>query len=90
MDKDPLFKDYELADYQFVVVNKWTLTPLVWKFEETKTAGSLYYGRNKQIELEDPESIGKTLSLYLSSSPTVPMGIDVTGPNSLNVWLNKI
>ena len=88
MDQDPLYKDYQLADYTFIVVNKKTLTPLRWKFEDTQTAGTLIYGKNKQIELNDPFEIGKELSNYLSSRPEVPTGIEMTENNSITQWLN--
>lgn len=88
MDNDPLYKDYELADYTFIVVNKKTLTPLRWKFEDTQKKGTLIYGKNKQIELNDPFEIGKELSNYLSSRPEVPTGIEVTENNSITQWLN--
>ena len=88
MDQDPLYKDYQLADYTFIVVNKKTLTPLRWKFEDTQTAGTLIYGKNKQIELNDPFEIGKELSNYLSSRPEVPTGIEMTENNSITKWLN--
>ena len=88
MDKDPLFKDYKLADYTFIVVNKKTLTPLTWIFEDTQKTGTLVYGKNKQIELQDPFEFGKQLSIYLSSRPKVPEGINM-GNNSITEWLNK-
>lgn len=90
MDKDPIFKDYKLADYKFIVVNKFTLTPLVWKFEDTQKTGTLVYGRKQQIELEDPFKLGEELHSYLSSRPKVPMGISETGPNDLRKWLNTL
>lgn len=90
MDKDPIFKEYRLADYRFIVVNKRTLTPLVWLFEDTKKEGTLTYGKNKQIELEDPFQLGQTLSLYLSSRPAAPLGIDTTHSNSIIKWLNSM
>ena len=90
MDKDEYFRDYKLADYKFIVVNRKTLTPLVWEFKDTTTLGTLYYGKNKQIEMRDPEDIGEELSSYLTSRPKVPMGISETGPNDLKEWLNKI
>ena len=31
MDKDEYFKDFKLLDYRFIVVNRRTLTPLVWE-----------------------------------------------------------
>ena len=90
MDKDEYFRDYKLADYKFIVVNRKTLTPLVWEFKDTTTLGTLYYGKNKQIEMRDPEDIGEELSSYLTSRPKVPMGISETGSNNLKEWLNKI
>ena len=39
--RDNYFKDFELMDYRFIVVNKNTLTPLVWEFPYTKTVGPL-------------------------------------------------
>ena len=48
MDRDPVYKDYELADYRFIVVNKKTLTPLVWKFEDTKRL-ALTYGKDNRL-----------------------------------------
>ena len=90
MDKDEYFKDFELLDYMFIVVNRRTLTPLVWNCPLTRFVGTLYFGKNKQIEMRDPEDIGKELSFYLSSRPKVPMGINETGLNDLEYWLNKL
>lgn len=89
MDADPIYKDYKLADYTFVVVNKTTLTPLKWTFEDTQKKGTLIYGRKTQIELEDPFELGKSLSNYLSSRPPVPFDIKLTESNSITEWLNK-
>ena len=41
MSNDPYFKDFTLEDYRFIVVNKDSLTPLVWKFPLTKSKGTL-------------------------------------------------
>lgn len=90
LNRDEYFKDFKLADYKFIVVNRKTLTPLVWEFKDTTTLGTLYYGKNKQIEMRDPEDIGKELSSYLTSRPKVPMGISETGLNDLEYWLNKL
>ena len=90
MDKDEYFKDFELLDYMFIVVNRRTLTPLVWNCPLTRFIGTLYFGKNKQIEMRDPEDIGKELSFYLSSRPKVPMGINETSSNNLEEWLNKL
>lgn len=89
LDKSEEFKDYELCDYRFVVVNRKTLTPLVWKFPDTQTYGPLVYGKENQIKMPDPLDLGKELSFYLSSRPPAPIGIQVAGENDIVEWLNK-
>ena len=89
MDRDPFFRDYKLTNYTFVVVNKKTLTPLAWEFEDTQKMGTLVYGKHQQIELQDPFELGKQLSIYLSSRPQVPEGINIGSSNSITQWLNK-
>lgn len=90
MDKDPIYKDYILADYRFIVINKRTLTPLVWVFPDTRKNGTLFYGKKSQIELDDPCELGTKLYHYLSSRPKVPLGIDETDSNNLCNWLNTL
>ena len=89
MDKDPYFKDFELDDYRFIVVNKKTLTPLVWKFDDTKKYGTLVYGPNKEYILRDPYEIAKELDMYLKINSKVPIGINLTSDNNIITWLNK-
>lgn len=90
LDRDEYFKDFTLSDYKFIVVNRKTLTPLVWDCPFTIAKGTLTFGKNNQIEMRDPFEIGKELHHYLTSRPKVPMGINETGLNDLNVWLNTL
>jgi len=90
MDMDEQFKDYTLADYTFAVVNKKTLVPLTWKYPDTQKTGTLVYGKQKQIELEDPFKLGQRLSYYLSSRPIVPVDIYADTTNDITLWLNKL
>lgn len=90
LDRDEEFKDYKLENYRFIVVNKRTLTPLVWQFAATKVIGTRIYGKERTIELQDPFELGKELSIYLSSRPPVPLGINLTEDNDIIEWLNKI
>ena len=90
MDKDEYFKDFKLLDYDFIVVNRRILVPLVWTCPFTQAVGTLKFGKNNQIEMRSPFVIGEELSSYLTSRPKVPMGISETGPNDLREWLNKI
>lgn len=79
MDADPYFKDFVLDDYRFIVVNKVTLTPLVWKFPLTKTMGTLVDDKGNLYR--DPFEIGKELRGYLDLRPQVPNGINKDGIN---------
>lgn len=88
LDKDDYFKDFKLLDYKFIVVNRRTLTPLVWDFPFTQALGTLKFGKNNQIEMRDPFEIGKELNYYISNRPKVPIGINVDSSNDLGKWLN--
>lgn len=90
MDKDEYFKDFKLLDYDFIVVNKRTLTPLVWNCPFTRAQGTLKFGKNDQIEMRSPFVIGKELNSYLTSRPKVPIGISETGTNDLRNWLYEL
>lgn len=90
VQRHPEFAGYTVLPYKFIVVNKFTLTPLVWDFEDTCTYGTLYYGKDKQIECRDPFELGKELHYYLTVHPNVPKGINVNGSNSLIRWLNTL
>ena len=90
MDKDEYFKDFKLLDYDFIVVNRRTLTPLVWECPFTQAVGTLKFGRREQIEMRSPFEIGEELSYYISSRPRVPAGIKEDGNNDLRKWLNTL
>lgn len=85
MDKDDYFKDFKLADYRFIVVNKETLTPLVWVFNNTTNKDTLI--TKEGIELRHPFVIGKELYSYLQHAPRVPNGISLTSPNIIDNYI---
>ncbi len=85
MDKDPYFKDFELADYRFIVVNKKTLTPLVWIFEGTKSTDD-FITKDGRV-FRHPFVVGKELNDYLINKPIVPSGIDLIKPNKIEDWV---
>jgi hypothetical protein len=63
---------------------------LVWDFEDTFEKGELVYGKDKQIVLRDPQTIGEELKYYLDSGATMPKDINKDTSNSLNKWLNTL
>lgn len=86
--KDDYFKDFSFENYRFIVVNKNTLTPLVWEFPLTKSVGTLVDDNGK--EYRDPFEIGKELQGYLDCKPQVPNGITMEGVNTIKCLKEKI
>jgi hypothetical protein len=91
LEQDDYFKDFKLLDYHFIVVNRTTLTPLVWVYSDTQALGTLRYGINNQIECRDPFTIGKELDYYLKNpNVKMPINIHVDKPNNLKDWLKTL
>lgn len=90
LDRDPYFKDFELANYKFIVVNKRNKRPLVWKFINTTQLGDMVFGKEGKLLLRDPFTIGKELKYYLDSNAQVPIGISESEDNDISEWLNKL
>ena len=91
VDNDDYFKDFEIEDFTFIVVNRNTLTPLTWRYSDTKTYGTLNYGINNQIIIRDPFEIGKELNYYLKYPELkVPQGITTDRTNSLVKYLKEM
>lgn len=88
LDKDPYFKDFKLANYRFMVINRKALTPLIWEFGSTQSIVDITL-QNGTI-LRDPLTIGRELSYYLVNKPEVPVGIDLVKPNRLEDWFKKV
>ena len=77
MNKDPYYKDFKLADYTFLVVNRNTLTPLAWVDSKTQASGTVIYKTEggKKITIRDPYEIGKEIVLYKTENPRYPKNV---------------
>lgn len=80
LEKDDYFKDFELLDYRFIVINGDSLKPLVWVFEDTKKYGALEYNN---VKYADPFILGQELNYYLNNKVTQPIYIREDKPNSI-------
>ena len=87
LDRDPYFKDFKMLNYRFIVVNKKTLTPLVWEFPLTYAVGDLV-DENGTV-FRHPFEIGKELQGYLNFRPPVPNGINKDGVNIIKCLTEK-
>lgn len=90
LSKDDYFKDFKLLDYRFIVVNRKTLTPLVWECNFTQSKGEIHLGNKDQIILRSPLVIGAELNTYLKYKPIVPLGISTNKPNNLREYINMM
>lgn len=77
MNEDPYYKDFKLANYQFLVVNRNTLTPLAWYDSKTQVQGNVVYKTDsgKKIVIRDPYVIGQEIISYKQESPMYPHGV---------------
>ena len=85
--KDSYFKDYTILNYRFIVVNKESLTPLVWEFPLTFSVGELIDEQGNIFR--HPFTIGKELKAYLDCKPPVPNGISIDGVNIIKCLSKK-
>ena len=86
--QDDYFKDFTFSNYRFIVVNKNSLLPLVWKDPNTHMKGTIKL-RNNSIILRDPFEIGEELTDYLITKPLYPFGIKSDGDNDIAEWIEK-
>lgn len=90
LDKHPIYKDYTLLDYRFIVISKGTKIPLVWEDTDTQKLGDRYYGKNNNIVCKDWRKTLLNLHIYLNGTTDVPLNIEKNNLNNLQMWLNNI
>lgn len=87
LDKDPVYKDYKLANYKFIVISRNTRKPLVWEYPDTQAITSCTYGKRGQYECKNWRTIVKELHYYMENHSEFPIGIAEV--NNIKGWLNK-
>lgn len=90
IQEDDYYSGFKILPYIDIVICRNSLIPLVWYSYFTFDRGPLYFGKNKQIVMRDPQDIGYELYTYLNNSPEVPMGINLTKGNDLEKWFNTL
>lgn len=81
------FKDFKIEPFRFIVINRYTLTPLVWEFNLTDYVGDIV--DDKGNVSRDPFTIGTELHYYLEEKPHVPKNIDTLHPNLIACYRPK-
>lgn len=92
IEKDDYFKDFRVMDYRFIVVNRKTLTPLVWIWRHTFSDITVEIPNSKgyPYRLRNFKEIGRELHHYLETQQTVPNDITLTGDNDIAMWINRM
>lgn len=72
---DEYFKDFKLLDWHFIVVNRNTCKPFVWKYNKTQSLGEVTFTTDSgyTFRWRDPYVIGKELNDYLTEKPEYPV-----------------
>ena len=85
ISKDEYFKDFTVGTFKFIVVNKISRNPLVFRDEKCAVEGdiTLTFNGGRNFVLRDPVTIGKELQEYLNSQSTVPSGIELNHSNNI-------
>lgn len=75
MNEDPVFKEYKLLPYKFIVVNRKNCKPMAWDFPLTEAVGEIKITAPSGyvITWRDPFVIGKELRYYLDNNLELPI-----------------
>ena len=85
---DDYYKDFKIADFDFVCVNKESLTPICWKFNPQIDKKEVEYENG--INFCDPIKVGAELYSYLINNPKVPSGIDLLSSNNIEDFIKMM
>lgn len=88
--QDDYFKDFKIADFRFLVVNKDSLNPMLFQDELCSKSGDFEFvfksGYKKNFR--DPITIGFELKHYLDTNAQVPDDLDVSRPVKIYERIN--
>lgn len=84
LEKSEFYKDYELMNYQFIVISNNSRIPLIWVDPDTSFEGTTNYGN---FVCKDWREIVTNLIYYLEEPRNLPKGIQKI--NNLKKWLNN-
>ena len=85
LSEDDYFKDFKLSTFKFIVVNKFSLNPLVFRDDKCAEIGDIVldFKSGRKSILRDPITIGKELQEYLDNPTNVPIGIEKNQSNNI-------
>ena len=86
IEQDDYFKDFEIDDFEFIVINRNSRTPLIWRYDATKAIGDIELNNpqsGKSILMKDPWIVGEKLWSYLTHPTSLPDNIKENEANSI-------
>lgn len=91
IQSDDYFRDFRVRPFQFLVVSRYSKTPIRWCYDDSCKLGRLSYLRkdNTRIVLEDPFTIGSLLHKCEERPGLITPGISTTSMNSIEYWIEN-
>lgn len=88
---DPYFREFTILPFQFLVISRYSKTPIKWRYDDSCRSGQLIYLKrnNTKIILEDPFVIGKELRDCVERRSAVRPNISTISSNLLEYWIEN-
>jgi hypothetical protein len=88
---DDYFRDFEILPFQFLVVSRYSKTPMIWRYDDSCKLGQLVYLKrdNTRIVLEDPFVLGKLLHECEVHPGLVRPGTSTISANLIEHWIEN-
>lgn len=91
VQSDAYFKDFKVLPFQFLVVSRYTKTPMKWRYDDSRRLGQLVYLKrdNTRITLEDPFVLGSLLRECEDHKCLIRPGTTLMGANLIEHWIEN-
>lgn len=88
---DPYFKEFTVLPFQFLVISRYSKTPMIWSYDDCVKTGELCYIRrnNMRIIFEDPFALGALLKKCEERPCLTKPGTSTISVNSLDYWIES-
>lgn len=91
LKEDSYFKNFTILPFQFLVISRYSKTPIIWRYDDCVKSGELvYHKRNGSvIILDDPFDLGLRLQKASDRANPIKEGISIMGSNPIEYWIEN-
>ena len=89
--QDDYFKSFTILPFQFLVISRYSKTPLTWRYDDCCKQGELVYHRRNGnvVVFQDPLDIGLSLLKASERKCAVQEGISTVSSNLIEQWIES-